>query len=252
MPYPALLARLALRGAAGGSYLALLQPFTFSFTLTRLAMLQHQTPVRRWKQWLALPVLGGLFLVGCQKNSEQAAKPVVNKEAREAHFIVNMKEAIRQDSLHNGGKGWKDESAIMHIDKEDNVTITHRTDSPPPPPQLVPGSQAASDEAAAGKVYAYVEQMPELTTGGGMSAIVQHIQDNLKYPAGPHQEGRVFASFTVKADGSVGDAKIIKGLAPAFDAAVLAAIQKLPRFVPGKQAGKAVAVSFTVPISIKN
>ena len=72
------------------------------------------------------------------------------------------------------------------------------------------------------------------------------------YPAGQSQAGRIFASFTVQADGSVGNARIVKGLAPAFDAAVLNAIRKLPRFVPGQQAGQAVAVSFTVPILIKN
>ena len=43
-------------------------------------------------------------------------------------------------------------------------------------------------------------------------------------------------------------AEIIKGLSAAYDEAVLKAIQQLPRFVPGKKDGKAVNVSFTVPI----
>jgi hypothetical protein len=43
----------------------------------------------------------------------------------------------------------------------------------------------------------------------------------------------------------------VKGIAPAYDAAVLAAIEKLPRFVPGKQSGRAVMVSFTVPVLFK-
>ena len=252
VPYPALLARLAVRGATGSRYAALLQPFTFSFTLTRLAMLQNQTPVRRWKQWLALPVLGGLFLVACQKNDKSTAQPRIDKEAREALFIANVKEAFRQDSLHNGGKGWKDETSTLHVDKEGNVTITHRPTASNPKLDAAVITELTAADTPTGKLYTYVEQMPQLPTGGGMSAIVQHIQDNLQYPAGPHQEGRVFASFTVRADGSVGDTKIIKSLAPAFDAAVLAAIEQLPRFVPGKQDGQAVAVSFTVPVTFKN
>ena len=211
-PYPALLARLALRGAAGGQYFALLQPFTFSFTLTRLAMMQNQTPVRRWKQWLALPVLGGLFLAACQKNSEQPGPTA----------------------------------------KQSSTATEEMAPAPPPPPTLTTISPATLDEAAANQVYTYVEQMPHLPGTSGMVAIVQQIQDNFVYPAGQHEEGRIFASFTVQADGSVGDTRIIKGLAPAFDAAVLAAIQKLPRFVPGKQSGHDVAVSFTVPITFKN
>jgi len=252
-PYAALLARLALRGAARGSYTALLQPFTFSFTLTRLAMLKNQTPVRRWKQWLVLPVLGGLFLVACQDKKEEAMQPAVDKETRKATLLANVKEAFRQDSLH-GGKGWKDETSTLHIDKDGNVTITHRGDEAlppvPAPPTPMPESQAGS-AASSDKLYTYVDQMPALPGKPGVTPIVQQIQNNLVYPTGPHQEGRVFASFTVKADGSVADAKIVKGLAPAYDAAVLAAIEKLPRFVPGKQSGQNVAVSFTVPMLFK-
>ncbi|AMR27403.1 hypothetical protein A0257_10040 [Hymenobacter psoromatis] len=249
-PYPALLARLALRGVAGSGYAALLQPFIFSFTLTRIAMLQNQIPVRRWKQWLILPVLGGLFLAACRTTNADVVKPVVDKEARKAMLIANFKEAIRQDSLHNGGKGWKDETRMIQVDKDGNVTIIHRGDAPTLP-RLTTTPQSAAGGADADKVYTYVDQMPRLPTANGMGAIVQQIRDNFVHPGGPQQEGRVFASFTVQADGSVTDTKIVKGLSAAYDDAVLAAIQKLPRFVPGMQSGKAVAVSFTVPITFK-
>ncbi|MGI4737620.1 MAG: M48 family metalloprotease, partial [Janthinobacterium lividum] len=109
-PYSTLLARLAVQRLSGPAYFFLLQPFTFSFTLTRIAMLQNQVPVRRWKQWLVLPMLSGLFLVACRTTTEDAVQPVVDKEARKATFIANVKEAIRQDSLHNGGKGWQDDT----------------------------------------------------------------------------------------------------------------------------------------------
>ena len=253
-PYATLLARLALGKTPGLGYSSLIQSFTFSFTLVRLAMLRNQTPVRRWKQWLALPVLAGLFLAACQKKEESAAQPKVDQKAREALFVANVKEAFRQDSLHHGGKGWQDETSTLHVDKAGNVTITHWDDVPPPPPPPVamPASQLAAPPTGANKVYTYVDQMPHLPDAEGMSAIVQHIQDDLAYPAGPKQEGRVFVSFTVRADGNVGDPKIIKGLAPAYDAAVVAAVEKLPRFVSGQQGGQAVAVSFTVPVTFKN
>ena len=41
---------------------------------------------------------------------------------------------------------------------------------------------------------------------------------------------------------------MVKSLGAAYDEAVLAAVRQLPRFTPGKQDGKAVDVSFTVPI----
>jgi TonB family protein len=46
------------------------------------------------------------------------------------------------------------------------------------------------------------------------------------------------------------DALISKVLSPACEAAVLAAIAKLHRFLPGKQNGQAVSVGYTIPVSI--
>ncbi|MDJ0366433.1 M56 family metallopeptidase [Hymenobacter sp. H14-R3] len=251
-PYATLLARLALGQSPRLGYSALIQSFNFYFTLTRIAMLQTQNPVRRWKQWLVLPVLGGLSLVACQKTSPDAVQPTVAKEVRKGIFMAKVKEAMRQDSLANGGKGWRDERSVlnMNVDKDGKVTITHQPTAPPPLTPLTTSELAAQSNEAT-RIYTYVEQMPALPGGGGMGAIVEQIQRNVVYPAGAHQDGKVFVSFTVAADGGVADTKVVKGLAPAYDAAVVAAIRQLPRFVPGQQSGKAVAVSFTVPVMFK-
>lgn len=252
-PYATLLARLALGKSPRLGYSSLVQSFTFSFTLTRIAMLQTQTPVRRWKQWLVLPVLGGLSLVACQKNSPDEVQPTADKETRKATLLANVKEAFRQDSLHNGGKGWRDESSVMNVDKDGNVTITHQPLAPPPPTAMM-ASELAAQSSEATRVYTYVEQMPALPSGGGMGGIVNAIQQNLLRTVtgiSPMPEGRLFVSFVVGADGTVQDVKMVKGLDPAYDEAAMEAIRQLPHFIPGKQNGKAVAVSFTVPIQLK-
>jgi TonB family protein len=250
-PYPVLLARVAAQQLRGPAFSTLLQPFTFSFTLTRIAMLQNQIPVRRWKQWLVLPMLSGLFLVACRASKEDVVQPVVDKAAHKDTFIANAKEVIRQDSLHNGGKGL--DKSTLNVDKDGKATVTRSFNTPiPMPPVPATGAQAASDAAAANHVYTYVEQMPQLPSGGGVQAITKQILDNFVYPAGEHKQGRLFASFTVAATGDVADVKIIKGLATDYDEATLAAIRKLPRFVPGKQSGQPVAVNFTVPIVFQN
>jgi TonB family protein len=88
-----------------------------------------------------------------------------------------------------------------------------------------------------------------------MQALSQAVRSKISYPkAAPGEtlpEGRIFASFVVDTDGTVQDVKTVKGLSPAFDEAVLGAIRQLPRFEPGKQNGKAVAVSFTIPIEFR-
>ena len=109
-------------------------------------------------------------------------------------------------------------------------------------------------EVVESKVYTYVEQMPQLPDGGGNSAIVAAIQKAVKYSALAMRnqvEGRIFVSFTVNPQGDVADVKIVKGLGSGLDEETARAVYQLPRFVPGKQAGKTVAVSLTVPINFK-
>jgi TonB family protein len=262
--YTGLLARLATRHFAGGAGSALLQPFTLSFTFTRLAMLQHHHPVRRWKQWLALPVLGGVFVLASQVEvAAQTTPPGPASQKRRGELIEQkLREAMHQDSLRTGGKfepGTVQQVTIINASgKPQDMTVVVRrgkgpaTEVPPPPPAPpVLMEQRGDGDADKNHVYTYVEQMPALATGGGMGGIIQQIQNNLVYPGGPHLEGRVFASFTVNASGEVHDAQILQGLSPAYDEAVLAAIQKLPRFVPGTQNGRPLTVSFTVPIVFK-
>ena len=102
--------------------------------------------------------------------------------------------------------------------------------------------------------YTFVEQMPELPGGGGQLAIVAAIQKAVRYPSMALRnqvEGRVYVSFTVDPKGEVTDVKIVKGLGSGIDEETMRAIKTLPRFIPGKQNGREVSVSFTVPVTYK-
>ena len=268
--YQSLLARLAVRRVAGPDYPSLVQSFAFSFTLTRITMLHNQVPVRRWKQWLTLPIMGGLFFAASQVVAAQTTPTDdATRAARQVVIKRKTQEAMRQDSLK--GKlepGMVQEFNITHMHgKPEDVIVTitrvkapssqvvvskgQAPATPAPPIPFSKGKEPAPATSNGEHVYTYVEQMPALPTGGGMGGIVKQIQDNLVYPSGPHQEGRIFASFTVGSDGMVRDTRIVKGLSPAYDEAVVAAIQKLSRFVPGTQSGQPVAVTFTVPVMFK-
>ncbi|WP_400192575.1 TonB family protein [Hymenobacter sp. B81] len=72
--YSALLARQAVAGL--GIRLPLAHTFSTSQTLTRIAMLHHPKPARRWKQWLLLPLFGLLLgAAACDKAEPQAPPP---------------------------------------------------------------------------------------------------------------------------------------------------------------------------------
>ncbi|WP_426058292.1 energy transducer TonB [Hymenobacter sp. B1770] len=81
--------------------------------------------------------------------------------------------------------------------------------------------------------------------------IAEYIQSKLVYPdvaSANRKSGRVFASFYVDSDGRIQQGKVVKGLDPIYDAAVVVAVEKLPRFTPGTQNNKPVSVTFTVPV----
>ena len=62
-----------------GFSVPLAHSFSHSQTLRRIAMIQKTNPVRRWKQWLALPLLGVLFVaVACEKATPPAEPAAVN------------------------------------------------------------------------------------------------------------------------------------------------------------------------------
>ncbi|GAA4044618.1 hypothetical protein GCM10022409_33350 [Hymenobacter glaciei] len=116
--------------------------------------------------------------------------------------------------------------------------------------QTVPSVPPAPVE----KVYTYVEQMPQLPGGGGQAALVTAIQQHVSYPPQAlrdHAEGRVFVAFTVAASGLIEEVGVVKGLRPDCDSVVVAAVRLLPRLRPGMQAGQAVPVRFTVPVTFR-
>ena len=98
-------------------------------------------------------------------------------------------------------------------------------------------------------VFVTVEKMPEFP--GGDAALLQYIAENLNYPvisAENGVQGRVSCTFVVKADGSVSDAQVVRPLDPNLDSEAIRVLSTLPKFIPGEQRGKKVAVKYSVPV----
>jgi protein TonB len=111
-------------------------------------------------------------------------------------------------------------------------------------------SAAAQTGLPAG--YTYAEKMPQLPGGGGQAAIVNAIHQRIVCSPEVLRDqvhGRVFVMFTIAPTGLVQGVTVRKGLRADCDSAVVQAVRQLPRFEPGIQAGKPVAVSLTVPVT---
>lgn len=99
-------------------------------------------------------------------------------------------------------------------------------------------------------VFFIVEEMPYFP--GGDAALREFIAKSVKYPAeAQHRgfEGKVYVNFTVTKTGSIANAKIARGVDPLLDQEAIRVVNSLPTWKPGKQGGKNVDVSYTVPIN---
>ncbi|MBQ2590038.1 MAG: energy transducer TonB, partial [Prevotella sp.] len=52
-------------------------------------------------------------------------------------------------------------------------------------------------------------------------------------------------------DGSISHAQIARSLDPIFDKEALRVVNNMPKWIPGKQNGKTVRVSYNVPVSFR-
>ncbi|MGB6048350.1 MAG: energy transducer TonB [Flavobacteriales bacterium] len=118
-----------------------------------------------------------------------------------------------------------------------------KIDAPPPPPP--PVDEETYDLAA-------VQEQPDFP--GGMAKMYEFLQKNTKYPDMEFDagiQGKVFIEFVVDRDGSVDDVKVRRGVSPGLDKEALRAVRSMPKWNPGKMNGKAVKVSFTIPVDFK-
>ena len=99
------------------------------------------------------------------------------------------------------------------------------------------------------KVFDMVEQMPQFP--GGQAEMMQFISKNMKYPTIAQEngtQGRVTCQFVVGADGRVRDVNVLRGVDPYLDKEAVRVIMSMPKWIPGKQNGKAVSVKYTIPV----
>jgi periplasmic protein TonB len=91
--------------------------------------------------------------------------------------------------------------------------------------------------------------MPEFP--GGMDALEQYLQNNLEYPDQAYSiglTGRVVVSFVIGKDGVIKDIKILQSLGFGCDEEAKRVVERMPKWKPGKQNGRDVAVRYTLPI----
>lgn len=111
-------------------------------------------------------------------------------------------------------------------------------------------TKSQKSEQTQDKVYDKVDQMPEFP--GGQSELVNFMVKSISYPTEAKKkgtQGKVFVSFIVGKDGAISGAEILRAVDPLLDAESLRVVNSMPKWTPGKEKGKDVAVQYVLPIN---
>lgn len=142
------------------------------------------------------------------------------------------------------------------VDDKANVTETSLASSEETGERVevkyVAPAAVVEDEPEEQTIFEVVENMPEYP--GGMSALMQFLSKNIKYPTIAQEngtQGRVIVQFVVNRDGSIVDPVVVRSVDPYLDREALRVIMTMPKWKPGMQRGKAVRVKYTVPVQFR-
>jgi len=93
---------------------------------------------------------------------------------------------------------------------------------------------------------------------GGKKAMMKYLRENITFPKEAEEngiEGTVFVDFIVAANGSVREVGVTDApgevVDQSFRAEAIRVVTAMPKWIPGRQHGKAVQVKFSLPISFQ-
>lgn len=132
--------------------------------------------------------------------------------------------------------------SIFDIDVTQEVQMTTR--------QFKVEKEEAVDEETPVLV---AEEMPTFM-GKDINEFRSWCQAKIKYPQIAQDngiQGRVTLQFVVERDGKVSNVKVLRGTDKELDAAAVKQIMSSPAWKPGKNRGKPVRVTYTIPIEFK-
>lgn len=180
------------------------------------------------------------------------------------------------------------ETETAAVEVEDMIPITQETPPPPEAAPKIPILsdqidvvddnikiddnlfQNLEDDANSGvEIMDYIESAPEEETieeeaipfqlveekpsfnGGDANEFSKWVNSRLVYPEIAKEngvQGRVTLQFTVNADGTVSNVKVLRGVDSSLDKEAVRVVSSSPKWKPGKQRDRAVKVTYTFPV----
>jgi hypothetical protein len=110
----------------------------------------------------------------------------------------------------------------------------------------IPESQIYLEDTT---IYKFTEIEPSFPGGKVemMYYISERIPDSLLKVEGSIR-GNVYIQFIVEKEGSLNQLKVLRGFEPRLDKVAVEIVKTMPKWIPGKQRGKAVRCNYIIPV----
>ena len=134
------------------------------------------------------------------------------------------------------------------VEVDEDIDIDVEADDDTEVEEYIPPEED-EEEISEAEIFTVVESMPEFP--GGMGELMKFLAQNIKYPPLAKEsgiQGRVFINFVVEPTGKISNVKVLRGIGGGCDEEAVRVVESMPSWKPGKQRGKAVRVSYNLPV----
>lgn len=174
---------------------------------------------------------------------------------QELNKLLDFKVSVNDQNLPKivSVSGGNDDEEMQEYDDYDEESTKDETNSSLEQTVKTTNSDSTSNSIiniSSDQIFEKVEQQAEFP--GGPGAWGRFLQKTLKYPSRAQRAnvgGRVFVSFIINTDGSIQEIQVVKGVGFGCDEEAIRVIEAMPRWIPGRQSGRAVRSRFTQPIT---
>lgn len=186
---------------------------------------------------------GMIFMSGCSDASSNQSNDTLQGEVVESTEQIEIRDTLLSDSV----SVYEEEVP----DEPDNSS--HKKSGVAQSCSTFPAEGEFVEPDREEKIFGAIDEGLPRFPGGEME-LLKWISQHLVYPPNAidnHIEGRVVIQFTIKDDGTVGDARILRGVDDDLDAEALRLVKSLPPFKPAMRNGKAGETFYTIPITFR-
>ena len=218
---------LLIKKAVGTRLYSMANSFYHSKLKKRITMMlkEKSNPWAKLKYLYILPVAAIAVTAFARPEISETAEEISAVKVNDLTAIVEAK-AIKST----------EESVQISTVSQDTVKVNY-----------VPTEVSRKLQGTA--VFEVVEEMPEFP--GGVDAMMEYLQKELRYPESAKEkgiQGRVTVQFIIDKEGNVTNSKVTRSVDKDMDAEAIRLVKAMPKWKPGMQKGKAVAVKYTVPV----